>query len=269
MKNYQKLILKFGLHKIFLLCSLICCSFSNAESLPSSNNDLEVNSPSDLSSTQASLQAMGISQAQINEMTNELQQLVNRVESTLISVEAKQNSSKVSMSDAIRNLGTKNKSRFSNGYSNTHTYRAIANAKQVLNEFPFFARENFSEARRIWLDARRDLWMSYPVNQHLAQPEIRAMWLDRGTIVKAKSKKDLEPLFDRMAKAGINTVFMETLNASYPIYPSQVAPEQNPMLKGWDPLQASIELAHERGMELHAWLWIFVAANQGHNQNFS
>ena len=107
--------------------------------------------------------------------------------------------------------------------------------------------------------------MSYPVNDHLAQPEIRAIWLDRGTIVKARSKKDLEPLFDRMAKAGINTVFMETVNASYPIYPSRIAPEQNPMTKGWDPLQASIELAHERGMELHAWLWAFAAANQGHN----
>ena len=265
MNNYQKLIINIGLQKIFFLLSLISCSFSNAETLPSNYIDFEVNPSTNLSKVQPTLHARGISQSQINEMTNELQQLVNRVESTLISVEAKHNLSEVRMSDAVKNLGTKS-DRLSNDYINTRTYKAIVNAKKVLNEFPTLARHNFSQARQIWFNARRDLWMSYPVDKHLAQPEIRAMWLDRGTIVKAKSKQDLEPLFDRMARAGINTVFMETLNASYPIYPSRVAPEQNPMTRGWDPLQASIELAHERGMELHAWLWAFAAANQGHNK---
>ena len=265
MNNYQKLIINIGLQKVLILLSLICGSLSNAETLPSNYIDLERNPSTSLSQAQSSLHARGFSQSQINEMTNELQKLVNRVESTLISVEAKHSSSEARMSDVIKNLGTMN-NRSSNSYINTRTYKAIANAKKVLNDFPTLARQNFSQARQIWLDARRDLWMSYPVDRHLAQPEIRAMWLDRGTIVKAKSKKDLEPLFDRMARAGINTVFMETINASYPIYPSQIAPEQNPMTKGWDPLQASIELAHERGMELHAWLWAFAAANQGHNK---
>ncbi|MEQ8959952.1 MAG: hypothetical protein RLP02_18835, partial [Coleofasciculus sp. C2-GNP5-27] len=73
------------------------------------------------------------------------------------------------------------------------------------------------------------------MERQLAQPEIRAIWLDRGTIVKAKSKQDLVNLFDQLAKAGFNTVFFETVNASYPIYPSQVAPEQNPLVRGWDP----------------------------------
>ena len=59
--------------------------------------------------------------------------------------------------------------------------------------------------------------------------------------------------------------FFETLNSSYTIYPSQVAPKQNPLVKGWDPLEAAVKLAHERGMELHAWIWTFAAANQRHN----
>ncbi|MEM7762076.1 MAG: family 10 glycosylhydrolase, partial [Cyanobacteria bacterium P01_A01_bin.40] len=62
-----------------------------------------------------------------------------------------------------------------------------------------------------------------------------------------------------------NTVFFETLNSSYTIYPSQVAPQQNPLVKGWDPLKAAVKLAHERGMELHAWVWTFAAVNQRHN----
>ena len=91
------------------------------------------------------------------------------------------------------------------------------------------------------------------------------MWLDRGTIVKAKSEADLAEVFDRMAIAGINTVFFETLNSSYPIYPSKIAPQQNPLVSNWDPLKAAVKLAHERDMELHAWVWTFAAVNQRHN----
>ncbi len=68
-----------------------------------------------------------------------------------------------------------------------------------------------------------------------------------------------------MAKAGINTVFFETINSGYPIYPSRVAPQQNPLARGWDPLQAAVKLAKERNMELHAWVWIFAIVNQRHN----
>lgn len=69
-----------------------------------------------------------------------------------------------------------------------------------------------------------------------------------------------------MAQAGINTVFFETLNASYTIYPSQVAPQQNPLIRGWDPLASAVKLAKERGMELHAWVWVFAAGNRRHNE---
>ena len=95
---------------------------------------------------------------------------------------------------------------------------------------------------------------------------MRAVWFDRGTIVKARSEADLAPLFDRIAKAGINTVFFETLNSGYPIYPSRVAPQQNPLARGWDPLKAAVKLAKERNMELHAWVWTFAVVNQRHNE---
>jgi len=86
-----------------------------------------------------------------------------------------------------------------------------------------------------------------------------------GTIVKAKSAEDLVQLFDRMENAGINTVFFETVNSGYTIYPSRVAPQQNPLVRNWDPLKVAVELAHSRNMELHAWVWTFAAVNQRHN----
>jgi uncharacterized lipoprotein YddW (UPF0748 family) len=142
----------------------------------------------------------------------------------------------------------------------------VAEARTVLQNFrDAIASKDYNRARQQWLEARRLLWDNYPTDRRLAQSEIRAIWLDRGTIVTAKSEQDLARIFDKLAAAGFNTVFFETVNASYPIYPSRVAPEQNPLVRGWDPLKAAVKLAHERGMELHAWVWMFAAANQRHN----
>ena len=144
--------------------------------------------------------------------------------------------------------------------------RVLADARRGLQNFrDSVARGNSTQARQLWIQTRRALWDNYPIDRKLAQPEIRAIWLDRGTIVRARSEQDLARIFDKLAAAGFNTVFFETVNASYPIYPSRVAPEQNPLVRGWDPLAAAVKLAHERGMELHAWVWMFAAANQRHN----
>jgi len=144
---------------------------------------------------------------------------------------------------------------------------ALAQAREVLKNLPqLIAQKDYAQARHQWLMARADLWNLFPTDRRLAQPEIRAIWLDRGTIVRAGSEQGLAQIFDRLAQAGINTVFFETVNASYTIYPSQIAPQQNPLIHGWDPLAVAVKLAHERGMELHAWVWAFAAGNQRHNE---
>jgi uncharacterized lipoprotein YddW (UPF0748 family) len=145
--------------------------------------------------------------------------------------------------------------------------QALAKVRGIAKNLPqLIAQKNYALARQQWLLAKTTLWQQFPVNQRLAQPEIRAVWLDRGTIVRAGSKAGLAQIFDRLAQAGINTIFFETVNAGYTIYPSQVAKEQNPLIRGWDPLEEAVKLAHERDMELHAWVWTFAAGNQRHNQ---
>ncbi|WP_445311221.1 family 10 glycosylhydrolase [Microcoleus vaginatus] len=146
------------------------------------------------------------------------------------------------------------------------TTGAIAQARQVLQTFDQLLQErNYAEARKQWVEARQLLWQNYPQEGQRVGAEIRAVWLDRGTIVAARSEQGLAAVFDRLAAAGINTVFFETLNAGYTIYPSQVAPQQNPLTVGWDPLASAVKLAHERGMELHAWVWVFATGNKRHN----
>ena len=146
------------------------------------------------------------------------------------------------------------------------TARAIASGRQVLQTFDQLLQEQkYAEARSQWVEARQLLWQNYPQEGQRVGAEIRAVWLDRGTIVAARSERGLAAVFDRLAAAGINTVFFETLNAGYTIYPSQVAPQQNPLTVGWDPLASAVKLAHERGMELHAWVWVFATGNKRHN----
>ncbi|WP_442948290.1 family 10 glycosylhydrolase [Nostoc sp.] len=145
--------------------------------------------------------------------------------------------------------------------------QALAQARLIAKNLPqLIAQKNYALARQQWLAAKTTLWQQFPVDRKLAQPEIRAVWLDRGTIVRAGSKAGLAQIFDRLAQAGINTVFFETVNAGYTIYPSQVAKEQNPLIRGWNPLEEAVKLAHERDMELHAWVWTFAAGNQRHNE---
>jgi len=184
-----------------------------------------------------------ISANQIDSLRQELENLIARIESSLITAKAK-----------------------NTAQSQLASEQAITESKKKLEQFnQLVEKGNYKEAREKWLETRRLLWDKYPTNIRYNQSEIRAIWLDRGTLVNAKTEKDLAVIFDHFAQAGINTVFLETVNSGYPIYHSLVAPEQNPLTRDWDRLRIAIKLAHERKMELHAWVWIFAAANQGHN----
>ena len=203
-----------------------------------------------------------ISNVMANAMRDELEQLLGRFENALIA--ANSGNTPINLKVASTEL---NDSIANRPISNSPTANnAIAKAQYALKQFPELVdQQNWATARQLWLEARQQLWQNYPQQGQRVGAEIRAVWLDRGTIVRSRSERELSLVFDRLAQAGINTVFFETLNAGYPIYPSRVAPEQNPLSRGWDPLAAAVKLAHERGMELHAWVWIFATANQRHN----
>lgn len=213
--------------------------------------------------------------AQVTAMTQELKNQIGRVESALLAANATNSNVNLPTGAAIEQFlvtgakgGTapQDVQTPAQNVATNSTVSAVVEARMRLQNFlNAVAQKDYDRARQQWLQARRILWENYPSDRNLAQPEIRAIWLDRKTIVSAKSEQDLAKIFDRLAAAGFNTVFFETVNASYPIYPSRVAPEQNPLVKGWDPLAAAVKLAHERKMELHAWVWMFAAANQRHN----
>jgi uncharacterized lipoprotein YddW (UPF0748 family) len=176
-------------------------------------------------------------------MRQDLQELLGRIENSISTAQA------------------------SRTYQESATQKqAIANAKELLQNLNQLIQSgNSNQARILWEKARQDLLKEYPTNTLSDLSEVRAIWVDRGTIVAAGSEAKLAEIFDRMAAAGVNTVFFETINAGYTVYPSAIAPQQNPLTKNWDPLASAVKLAHARKMELHAWVWVFGVGNQRHN----
>jgi uncharacterized lipoprotein YddW (UPF0748 family) len=197
-----------------------------------------------------------ISASEAIALQQELKNLIGRVESAQLSASAvSPKSSSVKAQQAHTSVPPRISSRYTE------------QAKQIANNLTrLIAQKQYNQARQQWLATKNNLWKQFPTNRRIAQPEIRSIWLDRGTIVKAGSERSLAVIFDRMAQAGINTVFFETLNASYPIYPSKIAPQRNPLIRGWDPLASAVKLAKARRMELHAWVWVFAAGNRRHNE---
>ncbi len=199
-------------------------------------------------------------------MQQELKNLIGRFESALIMANSLDVSTVLALPDRSPVLTAAAEPVNLSGRG-TLLHPTLGQAQTLLNEWDgLLAAGQQSEVRDRWLAARSALWDNFPTERSVAQGEVRAIWLDRGTIVGARSPQGLSEIFDKLAAAGINTVFFETVNAGYTIYPSRVAPEQNPLTQGWDPLTAAVELAHQRGMTLHAWVWVFAAGNQRHNR---
>ncbi len=139
------------------------------------------------------------------------------------------------------------------------------NGEAFLNDFSTdYLFANPLEARESARLARNEFAIVYSLGIPVRDVEIRAVWLDRGSIVACRDSLELTNLIKNLAKMGFNVIFFETVNAGYPIYPSEFLP-QNPLIKGWDPLKVATEAAHAYGVELHAWVWTFAVGNTRHN----
>lgn len=92
---------------------------------------------------------------------------------------------------------------------------------------------------------------------------IRAIWVRP----KENSKEAVEATVQRIADAGLNTIFLETVYDGYSIYPIEhECVVQNEMYGGFDVLQAYIDACHARNMELHCWTEsFFVGMEWSHN----
>ncbi|MBX2859596.1 MAG: family 10 glycosylhydrolase [Vampirovibrio sp.] len=127
------------------------------------------------------------------------------------------------------------------------------------------AKGQYRLAEQAYLNARDLYSQALVLTSFSTRVEGRAIWLDRGSIVDSGSPAGMKKLMRKLRRAGINVVYVETINAGFPIYPSKLI-EKNPLIDGWDPLQAAVEEGHRLGMEVHAWVWCFAVGNMRHNR---
>ena len=102
--------------------------------------------------------------------------------------------------------------------------------------------------------------------------EVRAVWLttlnslDWPTVkatnseMAARQQQQLCSILDRLQRANVNTVLLQTRVRATTIYPSRYEPFDACLTgkggsdPGYDPLEFAISECHKRGMELHAWV---------------
>ena len=102
--------------------------------------------------------------------------------------------------------------------------------------------------------------------------EVRAVWLttiggldwphsyaQSGSAI-TRQQNELRTTLDRLQKAGINLVFIQTRVRATTIFPTTTEPWDGCITghpgksPGYDPLQFCINECHRRGMECHAWI---------------
>lgn len=111
----------------------------------------------------------------------------------------------------------------------------------------------------------------YAVNPN-PKYEVRAVWLTtiggidwphsyaQSERSAKKQKEELRAILDRLQKANINTILLQTRIRATTIYPSQYEPWDGCLSgfpgksPGYDALQFAIDECHKRGMEVHAWV---------------
>lgn len=142
-----------------------------------------------------------------------------------------------------------------------HYESALSHARSFKD---YYANRQFFEADGELSTARNELSLAYAQAMPVRVVEARSVWLDRGTIVACQNEKGLSDLFDRLHQTGINVVYFETNNAGFTMFPSKIS-TQNPQTASWNPLATAVKEAHKRGIEIHAWFWVFNVGNTFHN----
>jgi uncharacterized lipoprotein YddW (UPF0748 family) len=102
------------------------------------------------------------------------------------------------------------------------------------------------EVRAVWLTTIGGLDWPHSYSQHSQSME--------------RQKQELTNILDKLQKAGINTVLLQTRVRGTMIYPSEYEPWDGCLSgfpgisPGYDALEFAINECHKRGMELHAWV---------------
>jgi uncharacterized lipoprotein YddW (UPF0748 family) len=116
----------------------------------------------------------------------------------------------------------------------------------IAPDAPVRERQMVSHERQL-----RGAWISTVFN---------GTWPSKTGLTEAEAKAELVAQLDALASANMNAVFFQVRPESDAVYASVLEPWSRFLSgtqgkdPGWDPLSFAIAKAHERGLELHAWI---------------
>ncbi|MGD1928906.1 MAG: hypothetical protein ACFB12_08340, partial [Leptolyngbyaceae cyanobacterium] len=144
-------------------------------------------------------------------MQKELDSLVGRFESALFLASAADQPTQVQL-PTVNAAVTTSEDKSLIASSGGVTSPVLQEARQLRQDWPgLLENQAYGEARTRWLQVRENLWANFPLDRPFAQPEIRSMWLDRGSNVRAGSRPQQAALIDNLQASGIKTVNKETV----------------------------------------------------------
>lgn len=153
---------------------------------------------------------------------------------------------------------------FSHDYNWKIPYSYIKDAKSYLKK----ARKNSDDVQKysqMAIEASNDAIKSVLPYKNA---ELKGVWIRP----VEKSEKEIINTIERLEKAGIDNIFLETYFHGKTIFPSKTMEAyglqiQNEQFNGFDPLQIWITEAHKRDIKVHTWFETFYVGVQNPNDN--
>lgn len=155
------------------------------------------------------------------------------------------------------------------GYQSKISENYLNQAIQKYNEAKYMLdRFQYEAARELSDTALKTADMSFFYAIPAVQNELHGVWI-RPT---EKNLTEIGKTLDRLKKAGIDNIFLETYYQGYTIFPSTTMESygiknQRPEFEGWNPLQVWISEAHKRDMKVQIWFQTFYVGNENISGN--
>ncbi len=101
-------------------------------------------------------------------------------------------------------------------------------------------------------------WIHLAVAAQADTTPIRGVWVTNVGSRALQSEQTIREAVALCRSKGINTIFVVVWNNGVTLYPSKLMQsytgiKQDPLYKGFDPIQAMVTEAHRQGLKVHAW----------------
>lgn len=152
----------------------------------------------------------------------------------------------------------------------------------------FFLSKSEENKEKLFVDSssaesglKEEISKEKPVFSFVETGEMRAVWVPYMTLSmeNGEGEKEFRAKFETIAEnskaKGMNALIVQVRPFSDALYPSSFYPWSHILTgeqgkdPGYDPLAIMVEIAHEKGMELHAWVNPLRIATNGTPSNFS